>query len=613
MRVFYRILLMFTSIGLFIGISSAIYLSSSIKVGKAVGGRLEISNEVLDSNVITLDGQWEFYAKQIENVEPMGKQCIDVPGNFSKAFPLDGKNMNEGYGTYRLKIVVPRSEQYGLKISFLSSAYEVLVDGRVLRKNGVLGKSSLEELASWEPQHIFLYMEKGVHHIAIKVSNFTCYQGGIINSLIFGLQEKVYRYEFVNTMRSMLYIGILIGISFYLVVINMAMKRKNLSTCLFIFSLSALVLELHLDGEILFYLYPRLSVTLSITIEYLSYVVQLISVVYFIYFMYTDYFKRGTLYTLSGINIVYFFLLIFTPTNGVVYHDFLLIMVLVVNYLVLSLVIFKAIKNHRKSAFIMLLGNAFLILGGVLQLMDLRLLFKEKNMVHNDFYILGLILYVLCLSYVFFFEVENTYDKANKAKKMEIAFLQAQIAPHFFFNVINNIYYMMDSNVDLAKKLLISFSDFLRVKHKFDYRKTVFYTLREELELVNAFVDIENVRLNKQIELEVNVGKDLLDTYILPLLIQPLVENSIKHGFTGKPLKIYIKILKEDRNVIYEISDNGRGMGYSRIHQVISENISVNGIGLSNINYRLKESYSTQLQIYSVLEEGTSISFTLPI
>lgn len=76
---------------------------------------------------------------------------------------------------------------------------------------------------------------------------------------------------------------------------------------------------------------------------------------------------------------------------------------------------------------------------------------------------------------------------------MEIAFLQAQISPHFFFNILNNVYYLIHINAEQAKKLLYSFCQFLRVKYKFDYRKAVFYSLKEELELVEAYVNLEKI------------------------------------------------------------------------------------------------------------------------
>ena len=171
----------------------------------------------------------------------------------------------------------------------------------------------------------------------------------------------------------------------------------------------------------------------------------------------------------------------------------------------------------------------------------------------------------------------------------------------------------MGTSVTKAQALILDFCDFLRVKHKFDYRKNPMYSLKEEIELLQAYIRIENTRLNGLLELEINVDEALSKVMVPQLVLQPIAENAIKHGFYGKKLIISITCLRKEDKLDVSITDNGKGMAASMTTQILNPNSNIGGIGLKNVNYRLEKYYGTKMTVTSRENEGTSITFQIPL
>ncbi|WP_368488270.1 sensor histidine kinase [Clostridium sp. BJN0013] len=313
---------------------------------------------------------------------------------------------------------------------------------------------------------------------------------------------------------------------------------------------------------------------------------------------------------MSQINFVYLSLIIFTPIKIFGYSDMIYMSILMFNCLVVIITLVKAILKKRKFAWLLLTGIIVMIFTTIIDILYVNnyvnIYFSSGN------YILGLLFFLLCEIYVLSVDVMDAFESSNKAKDIEIAFLQAQIAPHFFFNTLNNIYCLMDQSVPKSKELILNFCDFLRVKHKFDYRKNIFYSLREEIDLIKSYVKIENARFNDSIHLIIDIKEEYMLTPIPQLLIQPIVENSIKHGLKSGGITINIIVLKKNNNLEIIVSDNGKGIGKDVLSQLLHNKSSISGVGLKNVNFRLMKCYQSKLKIVSKLSYGTSISFEIP-
>ncbi|MEF3306959.1 hybrid sensor histidine kinase/response regulator [Paenibacillus sp. GYB003] len=199
--------------------------------------------------------------------------------------------------------------------------------------------------------------------------------------------------------------------------------------------------------------------------------------------------------------------------------------------------------------------------------------------------------------------------------RLEAAYLQAQIHPHFLFNTLNSIMALSDIDTERMRKLGHAFASFLRIS--FDFLNAgELVPLSHEMELVRAYLYIERERFGSRLTVEWNVEPGV-DPFLPPLTIQPLVENAVKHGLLvrKKGGTVRIRIERRDNATLVAVEDDGDGMTRERIETLLEERPSAggrSGIGLSNTNRRLKRLYGQGLTIRSVPGEGTTVSFVIP-
>ena len=197
-------------------------------------------------------------------------------------------------------------------------------------------------------------------------------------------------------------------------------------------------------------------------------------------------------------------------------------------------------------------------------------------------------------------------EKLLWAAKIEA--LANQINPHFLFNTLTSITSLIRTQPDTARMLITKLSGLLRrLLRATDH----FVTLREELESIDEYLDIEVVRFGPQLKVVKLISPDTLDVIVPSMLLQPLVENSIKHGLSRKigGGRITIRSTMRSGHAIIEVHDDGLGMTEERLGHAFAD-----GIGLSNVNERLRTIYgaSYQLKLTSVTGAGTSASVEIP-
>ncbi|MCM3603010.1 sensor histidine kinase [Robertmurraya korlensis] len=212
-------------------------------------------------------------------------------------------------------------------------------------------------------------------------------------------------------------------------------------------------------------------------------------------------------------------------------------------------------------------------------------------------------------------DVDRAYQLAKEA---EIKALQAQISPHFLFNTLNTILSLIRLDPMKARKLLVSLSHFLRQNLSVTTQSLT--TLEQELKHVKAYLAIEEARFANKLSVIYDIDESTLLQNIPPLTLQPIVENAIKHGFKDKEENCFIHIStkKEPTHILVTIEDNGAGIPPERIQELLAQPISSeigSGVALYNVNRRLSFVFGekTTLQINSILHQGTSIQFSIPI
>lgn len=198
-------------------------------------------------------------------------------------------------------------------------------------------------------------------------------------------------------------------------------------------------------------------------------------------------------------------------------------------------------------------------------------------------------------------------EKLLMAARVEA--LASQINPHFLFNTLTSISSLIRSQPETARMLIVKLSGLLR---RLLRSQEHFVTLREELEAIDEYLDIEAVRFGPKLRIEKDLDPGSLDVVVPSMLLQPLVENSIKHGLSPKVGYgcITIRSTRQNGHAIIDVIDDGVGVATAHADRVKTGS----GIGLRNVNERLRVIYGAnyQLQLDSVAGQGTCARVVIP-
>jgi two-component system LytT family sensor kinase len=194
-------------------------------------------------------------------------------------------------------------------------------------------------------------------------------------------------------------------------------------------------------------------------------------------------------------------------------------------------------------------------------------------------------------------------------KEQELAILKSQINPHFLFNTLHSISAMASTDTEETRTMIAQLADLLR--HMIEGSKNDLVPLQKELQFVKDYIDLESKRMGDRLTTEFKVDRSLATFPIPPVILQPLVENAIKHGIA--PLegggKVIVQIQKNKDAVLFRVSDTGVGLPSDDPLSIIF------GIGLKNIDIRLRIIYgdSARLKISSNKKSGCEVTFLLPL
>ena len=172
---------------------------------------------------------------------------------------------------------------------------------------------------------------------------------------------------------------------------------------------------------------------------------------------------------------------------------------------------------------------------------------------------------------------------------------------------MNDISSLVDIDKEKSQNAIADLSELLRKTLSLSDVK--FISLKEELSIASKYIDIEKIRFDKKLSFNTNIDKDILNVNIPPLIIQPILENSIKHGFSYNhdTIRIDLKIYEENQKIVFEVFNNGNLLPDAEV---------VYGNGLRNILERLNslydEGYSFDMHNTLGLENGVTTVLNLP-
>lgn len=209
-------------------------------------------------------------------------------------------------------------------------------------------------------------------------------------------------------------------------------------------------------------------------------------------------------------------------------------------------------------------------------------------------------------------QLKELAERANeRAEINELSFLQAQISPHFINNTLSAICSLISRNEQAAKDLVVDLSEYLIRCYRIG-NSSPMDTLSHELEAVETYVKIVKARFGGRIRYIAKIDAPA-DMELPRLVLQPLVENAVRHGVQPKKDGGTVRLCVENRGgeVFFKISDDGVGIEPERIPVLLLGEDDRQGIGIVNIHKRLLKYYGCGLDIKS--GSGTSISFRIPV
>ena len=201
-------------------------------------------------------------------------------------------------------------------------------------------------------------------------------------------------------------------------------------------------------------------------------------------------------------------------------------------------------------------------------------------------------------------EKEMNEERLERLKtRAELDALQAKINPHFLFNTLNSIASLISENPAAAESTVEKLAELFRYTLQRSGNGTV--SLSEELEIVRSYHEIEKVRFGDRLRFAIRADESLSDFRIPPLLVQPLVENSIKHVVAADPLggSVEVEVTRGAESCIVAVSDSGKGF---------SANGEDPGFGLKSIRERLSLAYGERASL-RVQERAPQIQITIPL
>jgi signal transduction histidine kinase len=192
----------------------------------------------------------------------------------------------------------------------------------------------------------------------------------------------------------------------------------------------------------------------------------------------------------------------------------------------------------------------------------------------------------------------------TKLARAELQVLKMQLQPHFLFNTLNTIYHLAPQNSRKAQTMIARLAELLRLS--LDHVSSNTVPLHRELEFLNSYLEIEKARFEERLTVNMDIAADAEDALVPNMLLQPLVENAIRHGVSKKAAggSITIAATRADKRLQLSITDDGR----------LSVKTGGGGIGLSNTRARLTQLYGEDFRFeLTPTAEGTRVELDLPL
>jgi sensor histidine kinase YesM len=200
----------------------------------------------------------------------------------------------------------------------------------------------------------------------------------------------------------------------------------------------------------------------------------------------------------------------------------------------------------------------------------------------------------------------RTSELEKRLAQAKLQALQMQLNPHFLFNTLHAISALMHKDVEAADRMIARLSDLLRYALESTDAQEV--PLKQELDFLKRYLEIEQTRFGNRLAVQMEIAPETIDARVPNLVLQPLIENAIRHGIEphSKAGRISLRATRDNETLVLQVRDNGAGVSN---HSKLQE-----GIGLSNTRARLQELYGAdhRFELNNATDGGLLVSVTIP-
>lgn len=566
--------------------------------------------------LVVLDGEWEFYWNKLLSPQAFrsgGARAMDsymkVPGVWSTDAGTDYSR--QGMSTYRMTLRYPTMLQDpALRIQHVANAYQLFVNGQQAAEvGGGLGSKS----DSIDDDKILLVaLPRGADSVELvfQVANWNLAAGGLRAAPVFGSLQVLEQQRLLLLVLQMFFIGgaFIFGIQ-YLFIYFLQTKNK---TALFfaIFCLLTTLRSLVWGETPLAVLIPQASPQLRIYLNYLTgynFVAVIILLVQCIYPP-----RHGRVITGLVLlpSLVFDVLLLIMGLHSMSFLTSILYVILQLQMVYLLGVQISAVLRRKEDAVLIFVTVCVLIWAMNADILNFQ---RIGSIYLTCMFLLGNFIFILAMSYIQARQQAANHktltvynEKLLEADKLkdkimatELSFLQAQIKPHFLYNALSTIANVCEKNGEQAGKLILDLAVYLRGSLGFNNLDQT-ATIEKELEFVDTYFRIEQARFGQKIQLHKEIEIPL-HARMPVLMLQPLVENAVRHGISKKPGggRVTVRMKACEEGIEIEIENDGLGIPGEKLAGILEQSDAAQGVGLRNIHSRLLKLYGKGLELRS--------------
>ncbi len=577
---------------------------------------------IFSDKAVYVTDEWEFYWNKLIITDQQKELVPDLTVNLPSAwttYQINGERLTSGgYATYRKvlrDIYLP--EPVIITLPNLPGAYRVYVDGVLVStncpNNSDIREASLSNADTYNYPIRLDYSENGTYEVIIEVS---CQ----FSSGITVLPILVDNAHYESNMQALLVfryfiIGMVVMFLISIIAISVVAFKDNRFFWLIVLC-GAFLFRIMISGNgygisSTFFFGLNYEIILSF-IYATTYIIKLalfMHIARFLHFKISDNF----MVVISGA----FLLCVFIPqfVTAIIYDSANYMFLQAVSYILDLYLVYKiSVEVAKKKRFSIpfLIASCILIASIVIDNYYING-YISKN-VEFVFPIAGTI-FILMLLLIQVIRIGEAYvaERKNAELKEELAdinmrLMLSQIKPHFLYNALNTIKYLIKKDPKTAEQVVVKFSKYLRANMDSLTQKTPL-PVEKELEHVANYTDIEKHRFGDRLNVVYNI--ECNDFVILPLTIQPIVENAIKHGINQKAEGGTVTVRTYDDEKFYYVDISDDGVGYD-VNKKPDGNDERSHIGINNIKVRLKEMLDATVEVESTVGVGTKVLIKIP-